>query len=179
MQIYTGITGDPRKLAQIRDYGLGIMISSHPGVSIPKDLSGIPCALDNGAFSAWQNDYPFDEYAFLKTMSKCRVKKINLDFIACPDIVAGGQRSLNFSLMWRKRLTIDNIALVVQDGMEPKHTVNCNYAQFSHIFIGGTPDWKWATAAEWVNQAHVMGMKCHIGQCGTVDRLRRAKELGA
>lgn len=179
MQIYTAITGDPRKIELIKEYGLGIMISSHPRVSLGKHLKNIPCALDNGAFSAWQHGYPFDEYAFLKTMSGCFRLGLELDFITCPDIVANGTESLKFSREWRKRLNCQNLALVVQDGMDPYAVVNDNYYRFKTIFIGGTPEWKWHTAPDWICWARKMNMTVHIGRCGTVETLQTARELGA
>ena len=40
-------------------------------------------------------------------------------------------------------------------------------------------EWKWKTAAQWVKLAHEKGMKCHIGRCGTLDKLIYADEIGA
>ena len=72
------------------------------------------------------------------------------------------------------------LALAVQDGMSLSHMVAWNVAaHFSHLFVGGTKAWKWGTAQQWVLWAHDHGMQCHIGQCGRLETLRRAAEIGA
>jgi len=163
----------------MKQYGLGMMISSHPRTAILKNAAEFPCALDNGAFSAWNSGYPFDEWAFLRTLSKCRENNLALDFIICPDIVAGGLNSLGFSLNWAKRLPCDKWALAVQDGMLPVHLGSLAFKTYKYLFVGGTVDWKWQTAETWCKLAHREGLKCHIGRCSTVPELRRAKEIGA
>lgn len=179
MQIYTGITGDPLKLELLRKYNLGIMISSHPGVSFAAATAEFPLALDNGAFGSWVHGYPFDELTFLKTLSKCRERKYSLNFIVCPDIVAGGTDSLAFSMQWARRLPYSRWALVVQDGMRPSHLSSVHFRLFRCLFVGGTVDWKWKTAESWVNLAHRHGIKCHIGRVSTTEQLRRARDIGA
>ena len=49
--------------------------------------------------------------------------------------------------------------------------------RFSHIFVGGSVAWKWETAHEWVLHAASYGMNCHIGQCGQLKYLNKAKNL--
>ena len=45
--------------------------------------------------------------------------------------------------------------------------------------VGGSVEWKWDTAKEWVDFAHDKEMKCHIGQVGQLHYLIRAYEYGA
>jgi hypothetical protein len=47
------------------------------------------------------------------------------------------------------------------------------------LFVGGSLDWKLATAAAWVELAHARGMRCHIGRVGPADRVRWARDIGA
>jgi hypothetical protein len=154
---------------------IGIMLSSEAS----KAWHGFPCALDNGAFESWRRGFPWSEQRFMAMLEKAWSAGLSLDFVVCPDIVAGGKESLEFSLEWRKRLRPARLALAVQDGM-PFSVVNHLIARwFTHIFVGGSTEWKWDTAAEWVRIAHERDMKCHIGRCGTLDRLRYAKQIGA
>ena len=183
MIIYTCSNSTGWKLDKIKELGMGIMITTHADESYLKSFLStkhlplkVPVALDNGAFGNFSNGYPFDEHAFLSALSYCIYRKLDLDFVVCPDVVAGGNKSLDFSLRWADRLVgYNKLALEVQDGM----TDVPNDPRFSHIFIGGTPEWKWKTAKFWVDKAHDMGKKCHIGQCGTLNRLNYAKEIGA
>ena len=178
MKIYTGQTsGDT--LQKVIELKMGVMISSSP-VSIPhKDLSKTFCALDNGAFSCYRKGYPFMEDVFLKTLSDAYKKNIALDFIVCPDIIAEGMQSLNFSKQWANNQlkTAPSLALAVQDGVTPE-TIG-DISRFSYIFVGGSKEWKWETAKTWVEFAHANEKKCHIGQCGRVEYLLRAYELNA
>ena len=178
MKIYTGQTsGD--QLKKIISLNMGIMISSSPTSTMSKEISKTFCALDNGAFSCYRKGYPFMADVFLKTLSDAYKKNISLDFIVCPDIIAGGIQSLNFSKKWAENelQTAPKLALAVQDGVTPKDLGSIS--RFTHIFVGGTKQWKWETAEKLVNFAHDNGKKCHIGQCGRLEYLERAFEIGA
>ena len=180
MQLYTSVPGGKTKQDHMKRLGLGIMICSSRG-SLPRQcFSEFPLALDNGAYSAWRKGYPFDEYIFLKTLSKCLELSLKLNFIVAPDLIGGGEKSLDFSLRWAERIPCGNLALVIQKGMRPE-SVEAVLDRFSYLFIG-TPDdpqWKWSNAATWISLAQRHGKKCHIGACGTPDKMVLAKNLGA
>ena len=156
------------------------MISPSPTFAPRKDYADIPCVLDNGAYRCWEQGYPFREDAFLRTMDKCYELGIKLDFIVCPDIVAGGKKSLDFSMEWaRGRLsTAPNLALAVQDGMLCDDVDQYVREFFTHIFVGGTPDWKWRTLPGWASWCQSFKLHCHVGKCGTLDKLRLCETLG-
>ena len=180
MQIYTG-NAYGKKLEKVKEYGLGIMISSSPTFKPSKDFAQVPCALDNGAFVAYKKGYPFPEKVFLDTIDACYKHNITLDFIVCPDIVAGGKRSLEFSMEWAEgRLsTCPRLALVVQDGMDGAMLLRHGIERFTHIFVGGTVEWKWRTADGWCRFAHGNNKNCHIGQVGQAKYLRAASDITA
>jgi hypothetical protein len=181
MKIYTGTCSGEEKLANIAKYDLGFMVSPSPARPPRKSDNKVDCALDNGAFRNWQLGYPFMEGLFMETLRKCRNHTIKLDFIVCPDIVTAGRQSLEFSMEWAtgKLKTAQNLALAVQDGIVPQDVSKHLLDNFTHIFVGGTVDWKWETAEQWVEYAHSKGLKCHIGRCGTLEKLRLAKSIGA
>lgn len=179
MRIYTGQTSG-EKLKPILQLKMGVMISSSPTSSPSKELNETYCALDNGAFSCYKKGYPFMADIFIKTLNSCFKNNTYLDFIVCPDIIAGGLDSLAFSLEWTNSKllrTAPRLALVLQDGMKPKHLGSLN--RFTHLFVGGSVEWKWKTAPEWTNFAHDNGKQLHIGQCGKIESLLRAYEIGA
>ena len=184
MLIYTG-NPDGVKIDKCKALGMGVMLATSGAVRTNKKWNDMPCALDNGAFRCWQRGYPFQEWAFMDQLKACYCNGIDLDFIVCPDIVAGGKRSLDFSLSWAsgKLLTAPSLALAVQDGMTIRdlevNSVPSLYPNIKYIFIGGTEDWKWETAEDWVKFAHDKEMKLHIGRCGKLDKLKYAKEIGA
>tara|TARA_R110000751_G_scaffold9756_1_gene36045 strand:+ start:1168 stop:1830 length:663 start_codon:yes stop_codon:yes gene_type:complete len=181
MMIYTG-NADGESLDMVESLGLGIMVASSATWEPRKSYKRVPCAMDNGAFQCWRRGFPFMEDVFLKTIDIAYNVGLSMEFITCPDIVAGGKRSLDFSMEWAtgRLKTTPRLALVVQDGMTTGHVSNMSpELHFSHIFIGGSVEWKWKTAQEWIDYAHGKEMKCHIGQCGTLDRLRAARRMGA
>jgi hypothetical protein len=121
------------------------------------------------------------EKVFLDTLDASYKAGLKLDFIVTPDIVCGGMKSLDFSLAWAdgRLSSCPNLALVVQDGMTVKDLDCSVMKRFSHLFVGGSVAWKWETAAEWKLHAASYGMKCHIGQCGQLKYLNKAKNLSA
>ena len=179
MKIYTGIACG-KKFQKLKELGLGVMVSTSPDArTIGKHLREVPCVLDNGAFRAWQLGYPFQGWAFRRTVRQLYTLGIKLEWIVCPDIVAGGRKSLDFSLSYAEKFNAPNLALVAQDGMELKDVQPWMSEQFKVLFMGGTKEWKWRTAEAWRDKARELGWQFHIGRCGTLAGLRRAAELGA
>ena len=179
--VYTGHSAGKR-LEKQREMGLGVMLHSCPSKMPNRDAAGLRCALDNGAFSCWQRGFPFQADVFREAIGKAYRSGITLDFLVCPDMVARGHKSLDFSMEWARGelRSAPRLALAVQDGMQPQDLADRNaHRHFSHIFVGGTVDWKWQTAQTWIDWAHNHGMKCHIGRCGTVDKLKAAERMGA
>lgn len=178
MKIYTG-NAFGKDLEKVKELEMGIMISTSVAFPAIKDFKDVPCALDNGAFSCFKKGYPFQGDLFLENIKHCYKLGINLDFIVCPDILCGGLESLDFSLKWAENelLTAPRLALVVQDGMRISN-VQHDLQRFSHVFIGGSVEWKWKTAEDWVKMAHDEGKKCHIGQCGQLKYIELAYNLG-
>jgi hypothetical protein len=180
MKIYTGSVAG-QKLDDVIEAGMGIMISPSPSFKPRTDFSKTFCAFDNGAFQAWRRGFPFMEKLFWEALEDCYKAGVTLDFIVIPDIVAGGKESLDFSLEFREKhlSTCANLALAVQDGMDPSNVDTYDLIGVSHIFVGGTEQWKWKTAGDWIKFAKKNGKKTHIGRCGTRDGLKTAKLRGA
>lgn len=181
--IYAG-NPDGAKVGKCKELGAGVMIATSAQIRVNKEWQGMRCALDNGAFRCWQRGYPFMADTFRAQMKACHSNGISLDWIVIPDIVAGGKRSLEFSMEWvRGELrSAPRLALAVQDGMTVRDLkdagVMARYPNISHVFVGGTEDWKWRTVAEWVGYAHESGRKCHVGRCGTLEHLQAAQRCG-
>lgn len=185
MQIYTCLPNGKEKQDKLLDYDLGVMISASPS-QLPSGkawdfLKKIPTALDNGAWSNWKKGYPVMKSIFMSTFEKCYKKGLSLDFVVTPDIVCGGMKSLDYSMEWvnGELKGCPRLALVVQDGMIPKTVDHTYLANFTHLFVGGSVAWKWETAADWKLHAASHGLKFHIGQCGQLQYLNKARNLSA
>jgi hypothetical protein len=137
-----------------------------------------PWFYDNGAFSDWKSGKEFDAEAFKKGLEFIQQYDRKPDFIVAPDIVAGGQGSLERSVAWRERVQLVAPAyLAVQDGMR-EGVVEKALGLFDGIFIGGTLSWKVKTGEAWVNLAHAQDKPCHAGRVGTKNRVRWALRVG-
>lgn len=136
---------------------------------------------DNGAFRDFVAGRGFNVTRWCRDMMRIRNSggKLRPDFVVVPDIVAGGVDSLDFSAMWRD--DVDGVGpayLAVQDGMT-EGLVDAHAARYAGIFVGGTLEWKLATAPAWVRFAHARGMRCHVGRVGPAARVRWARAIGA
>lgn len=180
MQIYTCMAGG-EKLKRIKELDLGIMISSCPTRKPNKDIKGMPLALDNGAFPNYNKGYPVMKKVFMDTFELCHKLGLVLDFIVTPDIVCGGMKSLDYSMDWvnGELKGCPRLALVVQDGMTVQKVDHTYLENFTHLFVGGSVEWKWKTAADWKLHAASHGLKFHIGQCGQLQFLEKARDMSA
>lgn len=138
---------------------------------------------DCRTFADWSAGRPFDGVRWMRDQWRIRNRGLTPDFVVVPDIVAGGESSLDLSARERPYVADDRPAyLVVQDGMKPARISRWLDEQpdpYAGLFVGGTLDWKLATAATWVDLAHARGMRCHIGRVGPPDRVRWALDIAA
>lgn len=139
-----------------------------------------PYFLDNGAFKDWTAGKPFDDSEWRTAVAACRAGPVAPEFVVTPDLVAQGWDSLAFSMTHVGELAGLRPYLVAQDGMEKDGgRVAEALSNFAGLFVGGSLDWKLATAVQWVDVAHSVGLPCHIGRVGNANRLRWAREIGA
>jgi hypothetical protein len=104
-------------------------------------------------------------------------------FIVLPDIVGGGEKSLQFSLDHLAETRDANAPcyLAVQDGMTPDRisAMLRRFPEVKGLFVGGTLPWKLATAASWCALGRRTRRPVHIGRVGTLDRVAWADSIGA
>jgi len=175
MKIYIGNTGTLRHHELMKINGWGNVHLANAWSYPKKNMDWI---LDNGAYHYWRHGLKFDDDKFLNTLEKMQLVHAP-DFIVCPDIVAGGNDSLEFSLDHALKIPSGyNLYLPVQDGMDFE-VVDDVCQEFDGLFVGGTLPWKMITGKQWVDIAHSNKLKCHIGKVGTFKRLLWAKYIGA
>jgi len=114
MVSYASRTGTRRNLKAMRAADWRLLVSAKGVLR----TEGMRYALDNGAWTAFQQGEAFDERAFGRAVD---LLGEGADWIVLPDIVAGGMASLEFSLRWLDRLKgiPTRLLLAVQNGMEP------------------------------------------------------------
>lgn len=170
---YAARTGTRKNLDALRARGWRLLVSAK-GV---QRTEGFPYAIDNGAWWAFQTGNAFDGDAFRRC---CDAFAGGADWIVIPDIVAGGARSLEFSLSWRAELRGYGrpLLLAVQNGMEVEH-VRPHVGGEVGIFVGGDTEWKIATMRVWGRLAAEVDCYLHVGRVNTVRRVVMCAAAGA
>ena len=97
MLAYASRTGTRRNLDALRAAGWRLMVSARGVLR----TEGFRYALDNGAWTSFQRNEPFDEAAFERAVA---LLGPGADWIVLPDIVMGGLASLRFSQKWLEQL---------------------------------------------------------------------------
>ncbi len=173
-------------IAKLTDLGLGETTNMS---ELPPRRA--PWWLDCDVFSVWKrlgfpvpfpaSEFPAEKYerGLAKLRALLDTGHRRPDFLAVPDLPAGGLESLRCSLSWVERLKPLGcpLYLVVQDGMGAE--VEEQVLVFDGLLVGGTPAWKLRTGAAWVEMAHRNGLRCHIGRVGTAAKVRWARSIDA
>jgi len=170
---YASRTGKGRTLEGLRRDGWRLLVSAKGRLR----TEGMPYALDNGAWWAWRYGHPFDVAAFMRALDRLGA---GADWIVVPDILAGGKRSLDFSLSWLDVLRAYGrpLLLPVQDGLEPGDVLPHLRAELG-IFVGGSTTWKLDTLSAWGETARRARCYLHVGRVNTVRRVRLCAAAGA
>jgi hypothetical protein len=173
MICYASRTGTRRTLDALRAAGWRLILSPAGRLN----THGFQYALDNGAWSSYQQGVAFDVDAYTLALEKYGG---GADWVVAPDIVAGGFRSLDLSVAWLPRLSSLRLVLIaVQDGVNPRDVAPIVSPGRIGIFLGGSTDWKLATMQRWGDWANSLGVYFHVGRVNTSRRIRMAIRAGA
>lgn len=176
MIAYASRTGTRRNLDALRAAGWRLMVSATGALR----TEGFPYALDNGAWTAHAKGLPFDSDSFRRALEKLGA---GADFIVLPDVVAGGERSLDLSCSWQHEVASVGapVYLPVQNGVVPDNLSGGFRLidSIDGIFVGGTTEWKLRTMPQWAAFAHAHGRPCHVGRVNTRRRIIAAQLAGA
>lgn len=184
MKFYSSWVPPEYKCQFLRDNNIGIVLTPK---AARRPVPGLSWFLDNGAFQAWRRKYPFPEYGFINALREIPIGH-KPDFIVTPDIVAGGKKSLDFSISWMDKIATElngnyiSQYIAVQDGMTENDVFDLLPKMNYHVgglFIGGTMDWKIETAEVWIKFAYKRNWKVHIGRIPTLYLIGWAIDVGA
>lgn len=133
----------------------------------------MPYALDNERFSAWAHKKAWDRSKWIALLEWARLSGQRPLWALVPDVVADKDATLRD---WAEYAPIVKsygwpLAFAVQDGMEPVDVPS----DADVIFVGGTTEWKWRTAAMWCSAFQ----RVHVGRVNTWKRLVDADRAGA
>lgn len=176
MQILVGDTRSLKTVRFLEAHQWGRMFADRD--KIPKLYPYEPWGFDNGAFGAWTSGQEFPTSKFLRRLEIALKVPSDPLVAVCPDIVAGGRKSLDFSLAWLDRLPRHwPWYLAVQDEMTHEDVVDVAHL-FAGVFLGGTDKFK-LTAYGWARLAHFCDKRFHYGRAGTLRKLQHAHAVGA
>jgi len=153
-------------------------------------LEGLPWAIDNGAWPCHIAGEAWRDGPFLRLLERAAGLPTPPSFAVIPDIVAGGESSLEFSIRWwtehRNGIAAASPQwlLAVQDGMEigqVRRALETN--QIGGLFVGGsagpnTPNWKWKTVHDWAELGLELGVRVHVGRVNGERRAALCRDLG-
>ena len=149
------------------------------GKARPKwnDGTYAPYCLDNGAWSCFQQERPFDEDGFLWALEEIGH---GADFVVVPDIVEGGLESLAYSKSWLPKLIGYDVLLLiaVQDGMSTED-VSPLLGKNIGLFLGGSTEWKLNSMPAWGRVAKEKGCYFHVGRVNSIKRINMCAMAGA
>jgi len=171
MIAYASRTGTRRNLAVLRAAGWRLFVTP-----VCPRTEGFRYALDNGAWTAHFSRIPWDQDAFLRTVTQLGA---GADFLVLPDIVGGGKASLKRSLTWLPYLlgSTRQLLIPVQDGMTVADVTPYIGGNIG-IFVGGTTDWKLRTIGQWGALAAQEKCYVHVGRVNTARRIARCHAAG-
>lgn len=173
MIAYASRTGTRTTLAALREAGWRLLVSATGELR----TEGFAYALDNGAWSAHQHGRPLDVDAFYRALT---LLGRDADFVVMPDVVAGGEASLELTFRNMQRvLNATAVGLIaVQNGHEPWQ-IDELLGPRCGVFVGGDTVWKLATIPRWAAVARSRGAWCHVGRVNTSRRIELCGGAGA
>ncbi len=192
-KIYFACPTGQRRDAIIEEFGeqhFGACITPYINNNIT--ISKMPYFFDNGAYKSYRDGDEFNGKLFIKKLWELEARMqfgfaLEADFIVLPDIVAGGDESLDFSLQWSEYID-DNLAhvsrhnhfyLPVQNDMDMDNVERViKRRMVDGLFVGGTKQWKYSDGHKWVELAHRYGLPVHVGGIGSKKDIEWARTVG-
>lgn len=202
MRYYVVRPTNARSVAACHEHGFGVLLSPLSVTSAGRvvdisghvhPLPGLPYVFDNGAWACHQAGVEWEPGPLLRLAERLGLEYpggywregLGRGWLALPDIVGGGQASLDRSLAFleehRGGFLSDQVAhwlLVVQDGMTVDQIRPVIERHHLGVFVGGSTEWKWRTVHDWAELAMDTGRYIHVGRVNTLRRTTLCRDLG-
>lgn len=169
--MYASRTGTKRNLALMRECSWRLLVSA-TGVWRHE---GFRYAIDNGAWTAFQQRKPFDGSLFAGIVSTLGR---DADWIVLPDVVGDAVATASTTEEWIDSLDGYRTLAVIQDGAEP-HVLDRLVGRAYGFFLGGSTAYKLANLEWWSDWCRERRAYYHVGRVNTVRRIRRCVDAGA
>lgn len=162
MIMYASRTGTKKNLAALAAHGWRLLISATGA----HRTEGFGYAIDNGAWTAFQQKEPFNEKLFGRVVDSLGA---DADFVVVPDVVTNAEATRKSADLWIPKLTGLRLYLAVQDGMNPDDLDRFDVAG---VFVGGSTEWKLATIPMWRKACFARGMLLHVARVNSPKRIQ-------
>jgi hypothetical protein len=141
----------------------------------------LPYALDNGAFSCWDQDantfdeakWAVTERAWHRLIVWSQIAAIRPMWAIVPDVPGNAEATLARWAEYAPELTHVPRALAVQDGMTADMVRALRPAP-DVICVGGSTEWKWATVEMWARAFP----RVHLLRCNSPPKLYELEAMG-
>ena len=138
-------------------------------------------AIDNGAYSYWVKNEPFNVPAFMALLDAFADR---CDWIAIPDAVGDWAQTQRIMPDWVARLDKYNKPLlaVAQNGSQVDQYSDLHallQTNIAGLFIGGTTEWKLQHIQGIANVCQQYGKICHVGRVNSAKRIQFCNDAGA
>lgn len=166
---YATSTTTLKNVDGLKNIGWGLLITpDRPETHSFKDY-----AIDNGAWSAYSKGVSWNKIYEKRFRLICDVYGEKSNFIVCPDIVAGGYKSLDLSLKYLDYLTIygTKVLIPVQDGIEPCSELYSVLSSKIGLFVGGTTNWKLNNLRTWSWVSEKTNSYLHVARVNSCKRM--------
>lgn len=171
MTPYASRTGTKSTLAALRAAGWRLLVSA----SGAHRNEGMPYAIDNGAYTAFQAKRQFDHHAFRSLLDS---HGKGADWIVLPDSVGDRAATLEMSSSYLSEFgSAYRWMLAVQDGMTIEDAAPF-LPDIVGIAIGGSTEWKEQSAMMWGSFTRKHGLLLHMLRVNTARRLAIAASAG-
>lgn len=170
---YASRTGTKTTLAALREAGWRLLVSATGELR----TEGFAYGVENGAWTRHQQGGAFDEALFWRAL--VRLGR-DADFVVMPDIVGGGEASLELTFRWMQRVLNHTTRglIAVQNGHEPWQIAELLGPRIG-VFVGGDTPWKLTHTPRWAAVARNRGAWCHVGRVNTSRRIALCGAAGA
>ncbi len=143
--------------------------------------SWFPYALDNGAFSCWDQDantfdaekWAITERAWHRLIVWSQIAAIKPRWAIVPDVPGNAEATFHRWAEYAPALTHVPRALAVQDGMTAEQVRALNPAPVV-IAVGGSTEWKWSTVETWAKAFP----RVHLLRCNSPTKLYELEAMG-
>lgn len=175
MIAYASRTTNRRSLAELRTANWRLLLSPTRPENPP---AGLRFAIDNGAWTYFKKQIPFDNEAFANLLERHGAAA---DFIVIPDCVENTHRTFELLRIWLNRLRHFRLILfALQDGMCVEDIGELlREVPNMGLFLGGSTVWKLRTMYTWGIVAHAHQRYYHVARVNSMRRIKLAQEAGA